>query len=109
MGTRLSALSLRLTITLFVPHYPTYGIALWSDKQHWQGLYTGAQGTNTQTMAVNTLIFARYPLLEVGLQIVHGRVIGHRLIRVDSKSVRYDDLLQVSTAELLNSLLAARQ
>jgi len=98
-----------LTITVTVPNTPNYGIALWSDKDHWVGLYTGAKGTNSQTMAINPETLVRYKLLEVGLQIVHGRVIGHGLLRVDSKSVRYEDLLQVSTGELLNSLLAARQ
>ena len=73
------------------------------------GLYTGAKGTNSQMMAIDPETLIRYKLLEVGLQIVHGRGIGHGLLRVNSKSVRYEDLVQVSASELLNSLIAARQ
>jgi hypothetical protein len=46
---------------------------MWSDKNHWMGLYTGANGTNSQTVAINPETLVRYKLLEVGLQIVHGR------------------------------------
>jgi hypothetical protein len=98
---------LSLTIALAVPHYSSYGIALWSDKHHWQGLYTGAQGTNVQQLTISPQTLLRYRDLEVGLQVVHGQVLGHRLIRLDSRSIHYRDLLHVSTSELLNSLLAA--
>src|SRR6202007_1556736 len=53
-----------LTMSVRVPNTPTYGIALWSDKNHWMGLYTGAKGTNSQTMAINPETLVRYKLLE---------------------------------------------
>jgi hypothetical protein len=100
---------LRLMITLAVPHYSSYGIALWSDRNHWQGLYTGARGTNTQTLVLGAQTLLRYRLLDIGQQIVRGRVAGRGLIRLDSKSVVYHHLLYVSTSELLNRLLATTQ
>jgi hypothetical protein len=99
---------IRLTITVTVPKYPTYGMALWSDKHHWTGLYTGAQGTNSQTMAVSPRTLVGYKLLEVGFQVIRGRVSRHHGIRLDRRSVHYHDLMYISTAELLNKLLAAR-
>jgi len=44
---------------------------------------------------------AHYRTLEVGQQIVHGRVAGH-LLRLDRRSIQYRALLQVQTGELLN-------
>ena len=98
---------LSLVITVSVPQYPTYGIALWTDDRHWQGLYTGARGTNTQTLVLGATTLLRYRFLEVGQEIVRGQV-RRGLIRVDSSSITYRNLLRVSTGELLNQLLAAR-
>ena len=105
--SRAGKLELSLVITVSVPEYPTYGIALWTDDRHWQGLYTGARGTNTQTLVLGAQTLVRYKFLEVGQEIVRGRV-RRGLIRVDSSSITYRNLLRVSTAELLNQLLAAR-
>jgi hypothetical protein len=95
---------IRLVISLTVPSYPTYGISLWSDSAHWQGLYTGARGSNTQALVLGAQTLLRYRLLEVGQEIVHGRVTDH-LLRLDRKSIQYRALLQIPTGELLERLL----
>ncbi len=96
---------IRIVISLTVPSYPTYGISLWSDSAHWQGLYTGARGSNTQALVLGAQTLLRYRLLEVGQEIVHGRVTDH-LLRLDRKSIQYRALLQIPTGELLERLLA---
>jgi hypothetical protein len=102
---------IRLTISLAVPSYSTYGIALWSDKNHLADLYTGAKGTNIQTMDINVQHLARYKLIEVGYQEVRTQVVRqrsrHRTTRV-VKSVNDHALLYVSTGEILNKLVAAK-
>lgn len=98
----------RLTIDVTVPKYQTYGIALWSDRQHWTGLYTAAQGTNTQIMAVRLATLVGYKQLEVGYRVIRARISRRHGIRIDRRSVQYHDLMYVSTGELLNKLLAAR-
>jgi hypothetical protein len=104
--------AIRLTITLAVPSYSTYGIALWSDKSHLTDLYSGAKGTNIQTMAINLQTLARYKLIEVGYQEVRTQVVRnrsrHRATRFVVKSVNDHALLYVLTGELLNKLVAAK-
>jgi hypothetical protein len=99
---------IRLTINVTVPKYPTYGIALWSNKHHWVGLYTAVQGTNSQTMAVKPETLVGYKLLEVGFRVIRGRISRHHGIRIDRRSVHYHDLMYVSTGELLIKLSVAR-
>jgi hypothetical protein len=100
---------IRLTINVTVPKYQTYGIALWSDVHHWTGLYTAAQGTNIQIMAVRLETLVGYKQLEVGFRVIRARISRRRGIRVDRRSVQYHDLMYVSTGELLNKLLATRR
>jgi hypothetical protein len=103
----------RLTISLAVPSYATYGVALWTDKRHLKDLYTGAKGINTQTMAINTQTFASFKSLVVGYQEVGTRIVRrrsgrHRFSRVAIKFVNVHELLNVSTGELLNNLVTAQ-
>jgi hypothetical protein len=99
---------LQLVINLSIPNLSTYGIALWTDQNHWQGLYTGARGSNTQKLVLGAHTLLRYRFLTVGQRIVRARVKGH-VLRMGRHSIVTHQLLQISTGELLNRLLATTQ
>lgn len=101
--------SLRLVIELDVPQYATYGIALWANTRHWRGLYTGAEGENAQSLIMSAHELLAYPRLDVGEQIVRAHVTRHHHLRIETKSVKYRQLLEVPTGEILNKLLATRE
>ena len=100
---------LKLTITLSVPRR-TYGVALWSGKKHWKGLYAGYRGQNTQVLKIRPKRLFSARALVVGQQIVRHRAtrerIAGRLFRVRRQTVRQRHLLRLPTGRILNELLA---
>jgi hypothetical protein len=100
---------LKLTIKLSVPRR-TYGVALWSNRGKWTGLYAGYRGQNIQVLKMTaTRLFSR-PLLVVGQELVRHRVVrktvGGQVVRLRKASVSYRHLLRLRTGKILNTILA---
>jgi hypothetical protein len=99
----------KLTVKLSVPQ-KSYGIALWSNRNKYSGLYTGYRGDNNQTLVVGASRLMHYRWLAVGQTVVTTRIrhvrVGGRVVRQTKQSVANRHLLRLSNGRLLSALLA---
>lgn len=105
---RSGAARLGVTIDVAVPRARA-GVALWSSRRHWKGLYAVYPGRNTQTASFTPAPFLSYRWLVVAQQVITQRVvkrrIGRRVFRVRQQSVKRRMMLRIPTAELANALV----
>jgi hypothetical protein len=98
----------RLTVNLIVPQ-KSYGVALWSNRHKYRGLYTGYRGRNSQTLIVGASRVLQYRWLAVGQTVITTRIRRVRVGGVVRRSVRQSvanhHLLRISTERVLGALL----